>query len=213
MKIRSAFAVVGIAALARAQSPAVAQAPPDAVIQVESVATQITGSVSVANGATKASLKNNDRVATGSTVTTAEKSSGVLVFSNGVTAQLGPNSELTVKQFLQDPFAATVNIAALAEEPSVSKMKLRFVRGEILVHVKHLNHKQGSSFQIESPAGTAEVRGTLFKMETNLTDNDATEFKLTVMEGAVAFQPNDRSKPPVVLAAGHDISAMLPKQP
>ena len=79
--------------------------------------------------------------------------------------------------------------------------------------MKHLRDELGSSFLIESPAGTAAIRGTTFRMTTKATYDDVTEFKLTVMEGAVAFQPNDRSKPPVVVTAGHDFSAMLPKQP
>jgi len=128
------------------------QVSPD-VIQAQVIAARVVGTVTQARGDRTAPLKDNDSIAMGATVKTAAGSSIVLLFSNGASVRLGPETELVVEQFLQDPFSARVNLATLAEEPTVSRTHLRLVRGEIVGHVKGLKRAQGSSFSVRTPVG------------------------------------------------------------
>jgi hypothetical protein len=132
-----------------------------------------------------------------------------LVFSNGTTAHVGANSALTIKQFLQDPFAATVKLAELDREPTVSKTELVFERGEVVVHLKRLESALGSVFLLHTPAGVAQPRGTLLRMKITPQDATTAEFRLEVMGGAVAFTP--KHGPTVQVEAGQPYVTTIPR--
>lgn len=126
-------------------------APP--VVQAQIVAARVEGIVVVANGGRAEPLGQGGVVAIGTTVRTGSDSSVVLLFSNGASVRLGADTELIVEQFLQDPFAATTDLTALAEEPSASRTHLRLVRGELVGQIKRLRFAQGSEFGIATPVG------------------------------------------------------------
>src|SRR5581483_5937304 len=99
--------------LLRAQTPAApaSDALPSAPGQI--TAAKVTGDVTATLNGTSRALHSGDSVAQSETVNTALNSSVVLVFSNGATTQLGPDTTLVVEQFLQDPFSDAVQVATM----------------------------------------------------------------------------------------------------
>lgn len=153
-------------------------------------AKQVVGKVSVQlNGATT-DIKNDDAISQASTVITAKESSVVLVFSNGATVQLGAETTMVIEQFLQDPFAATLSMADLVEEPTTSKTKLHLMKGELVGKVAHLKRDQGSEFTVQTPVGAAGIRGTTFRIvfRPSGTGQAFAVFSLSTVEGQVLFQ-------------------------
>ena len=135
----------------------------------------------------------------GYVVRTAAASSVVLVFSNGSTVQLGANSRLDIQQFLQDPFGDAVNPSTIAEEPSVSRTRLQLTQGELIGNIKKLRTDEGSSFAIETPAGAAGIRGTLFRLSVVPNDSGQLTFTLTTVEGEVGYSATGQLDAPQAL--------------
>lgn len=182
------FAVVAL----RAQAPATAsvgQGKFDQEGQVEVV--KLSGKVDmVLNGQTTA-LKLNDRVPQKAKIVTAIDASVVLAFSNGASTQLGSDTELVIDEYLQDPFAETVKVAALTDEPTVSRTKLSLNRGELVGNVKKLKYERGSSFSVQTPVGAAGIRGTTFRIVFRPQGTGQAFFTLSTASGIVAFEhPN-----------------------
>lgn len=188
---------------ARAQVPAAASAA--SLTESGSVkAVKVTGTASlVANGATSP-LKVDDAVPQAGKIVTALNSSVVLAFSNGATTQLGPDTEFVLEEFLQDPFASTIKVGDLSEEPSVSRTKLKLNKGELVGNVKKLKHGSGSSFTIETPVGAAGIRGTTFRIvfrpagsgqAFNAGGAQNFQFSLSTLEGDVGFAQGSPGSP------------------
>lgn len=181
----------------RAQSPGASSSPGSIAGGAEQVlAARVTGAVQVTLNGQTLPLRTGDRVPQSAKIVTSTTSSVVLVFSNGATTQLGSDTELIIEEFLQDPFASTVRVAELSEEPSRSRTRLSLNRGELVGNVKKLKHAEGSSFTINTPVGAAGIRGTTFRIVFRpLGAGQAFgalaqpfEFSITTLEGDVGFQ-------------------------
>ena len=124
-------------------------------------------------------------------INTLKNSSVVLVFSNGATTQLGAESEMVIQEFLQDPFAGTIAMATITDEPSISTTRLKLNHGELVGKVAHLKHDKGSTFVVETPVGAAGIRGTTFQIVFRPNGTGQAFFQLSTVEGSVAFgQPS-----------------------
>jgi hypothetical protein len=132
-------------------------------------------------------LVENAVVAQGAIVSTSKDSSVVLVFSNGATVSLSPESDLDIEEFTQDPFPAlpATNPANLKQEPSKSATKLMLTRGELVGKVAKLNKAAGSTFSVGTPVGAAGIRGTTFRIVFRPDGTGKADFALTVLEGNV----------------------------
>jgi hypothetical protein len=181
----------------RAQSPSALPAPGSLVGGAEQVlAARVTGTVQMTLNGQTTPLRTDARVPQAAKIVTGTNSSVVLVFSNGATTQLGSDTELIIEEFLQDPFASTVRVAELAEEPSRSRTRLSLNRGELVGNVKKLKHAEGSSFTVSTPVGAAGIRGTTFRIvfrplgvgQAFGTLAQPFEFSITTLEGDVGFQ-------------------------
>lgn len=160
------------------------------------VAKQVAGKVSVRVNGTTSELRNDEAVSQSAVVTTAANSSAVLVFSNGATAQLGPETTLMIEEFLQDPFQGTLTPANLTSEPTRSRTRLKLSQGELVGKVAHLNHNQGSSFTVQTPVGAAGIRGTTFRIVFRPAGTgQAFVFSLSTVEGNVNLQQGVVSSP------------------
>ncbi len=105
----------------------------------------------------------------GVTINTAADATVVLLFSNGSTLTIQPSSTLSIEQYLQAPIPeGSPSLDALEKEPSTSKTKLRLLEGDIIGSVKKLNTEEGSSYEVDSPIGTAGIRGTNFSFSTKV---------------------------------------------
>lgn len=174
---------IGLMGSLRAQTPSARATMPPGLVLVA----RTTGTVSmILDGVTNV-LKQEDKIPQTAMVKTAPASSAVLVFSNGATTQLGEDTELIIQEFLQDPFAAQIQVAALQEEPSASRTRLKLNKGELVGNVKKLQHARGSTFTIETPVGAAGIRGTTFRIVFRPTGQGLAFFSLSTVEGNVAF--------------------------
>ena len=126
----------------------------------------------------------------------------VLLFSNGTITTLQSQSKMKVGVFEQVPFdAGDKKVSDLEGEPSESKVVIDLDWGSIVVKTKKLDKK--SSFDINSPLGTAGIRGTEFQM----SQNPGTGVQLDVTESTVAFTPPGGAPTPVSQGNGLDVSS------
>lgn len=181
-----AFAVVAmfLSLGASAQTPAAGPTKSGA-IKVAKVEGQVT---KTAPDGTSVVLKNGDTVVETDTVITGKGSSVVLVFMNGSSIKLAPDSKLAIDEFKMDPLADDIDLAKLDKEPSVSKTSLNLAYGEMVGNVKHLNKDSGSYYNVKTPVGAAGIRGTTFRIVFRPTgDGKAFTFTLSTAEGIVLF--------------------------
>lgn len=149
-------------------------------------------------------LTNGELLTESDTVITGEKGSVVLVFANGSTVRIAPNSRLRVDKFQMDPLAEGTDLAKLTEEPSPSQTELNLAFGEIVGNVKKL--KGTSNYSIKTPVGAAGIRGTTFRIVFRPTgDGRAFNFQVTTAEGLVVFEGTTAGSGPVDVPADQEI--------
>ncbi len=119
------------------------------------------GTVNLVNtetGATKP-LERGMEFSDGMQVVTGEKSSALLLFSNGAAVTVSENSTFEVSEFVQaefDPSQGT--FMRLTEDPSQSKTELYLDGGTVAGQVKRL--QEGSTYNVNTPTASAGIRGT-----------------------------------------------------
>ncbi len=118
----------------------------------------------------------------GSKIETKANSSNTLVFSNGTSIIVGPNSRLEVKKFLQEPF--TPNRNDLDVEPSISQTIVKVIRGSIGICTSRL--VAGSSMSYQTPHGTVTIRG--HKVMIEVAENETV---VSLLEGDVTVLGDD----------------------
>ncbi len=126
------------------------------------------------------------RLGEGAVVETMEKSSAILVFSNGSTVNLSEKTKISVKQFLQEPFDSDpADIADAKREPSMSQTRLALDYGDMVGNIKKLRRGKGSLFEIETPAGIAGIRGTIISLTVVLgPSGNILSFSATFVDGS-----------------------------
>ncbi len=180
---------LGLFAVAFAASLRAADAPASAgQIKAAAVIGDVTAVDHVDQSVTP--LHNDDLLAQGFTVKTGEDASVVLVFSSGATVRLGANTELSIDEFLQQPFPEDeLALANLEREPTRSSTKLKLTRGEIIGHVLAL--RAGSTHTTITPVGAAGIRGTTFRHVYRAAPNGSAVFSSATDEGEVGFTATD----------------------
>ena len=170
------------------------------------VAAKVHGTVTALNKADNSSreLHDSDALSEGYVVTTAPKSSVVLLFANGSAVNLSADSTLSIDEFLQDPFDPKYSVAEAKEEPSTSVTKLSLQRGELVGTVKHLNRDQGSSFTVNTPVGAAGIRGTTFQFTLGTDDAGKPFARFSTAEGTVFLTSLDGTER--LIPAGKQVS-------
>lgn len=105
-----------------------------------------------------APLQLGDILVEGDSVSATALSSAQLVFSNGSLVTVEENTSFNIAKLAQQPFSGSAAYEQLQADPSVSQTLLEINYGRLDFDVKKL--RQGSSFDIASPLGTAVIRGT-----------------------------------------------------
>ena len=113
----------------------------------------------------------------GDSVSSTALSSARLVFSNGSELTVEENSSITIAELSQEAFSGKKSYEQLQADPSKSQALLELNYGKVSGHVKKL--RAGSRFDIETPLGTAAIRGTTFAVEIHY-NAERGEFILTV---------------------------------
>lgn len=131
-------------------------------------------------------LKEGSFIRQGATIQTGKGASVVLLFDNGTTVNIKPESEFAVEKFAQDPFNANgVDYQTLKSEPSSSVTRLSVPEGTIVLDIAKL--KRDSSFQIATPVGSAGIRGTSLGITSN-KNNQNNPVTLAVATGVVQMK-------------------------
>ncbi|MEO0794518.1 MAG: FecR domain-containing protein [Verrucomicrobiota bacterium] len=100
----------------------------------------------------------------GVTINTGPDGMVILLFSNGSSLTIKPSTTISIEEYLQAPVPESAPaLDALDREPTTSKTKLRLLEGDIVGSVKKLNSEEGSTYEIDSPVGTAGIRGTNYE--------------------------------------------------
>jgi hypothetical protein len=152
--------------------------------------TEITGSVNKYSVDGRYSpLKVGDILVQGDSISVSALSSASLVFSNGSEIVVQENTSLNIAKFEQEPFAETKSYEQLQADPSKSQVLLELNYGSLNGHVKSL--RPGSSFDINTPLGTAAIRGTKFVVKL-LYNTNTGDFTLLIsnLDGKVDFLSN-----------------------
>lgn len=125
------------------------------------------------------------------TIITGGKSSVILIFTNGTSAYIGPNTKVFFQKIWQKEFNVTGanKVSQIREETSSSRIALELRRGDLVVDVKKL--KKDSSLLINSPGAAVGIRGTKFGFFVNASDAS-----VGVVEGTVLVResPNKTLK-------------------
>ena len=141
------------------------------------------GAVAVTNNSTgaalpAASVQPGKILFDGHTIkTTGKDSSIVLLLSNGTVTTLKADSVLNIKKFTQAKFdPGATKLSELEGEPSSSETLIDLNIGDMVVDIKKLDKK--SNFNIESPVGTAGIRGTRIGMNIQQAPGGGSQVKL-----------------------------------
>jgi len=152
----------------------------------------IEGEVTVTNNLSGANLPAPSVAAgkilsDGHTVKTGPNGKIILLFSTGTVTTLKADSTLNIKKFTQGKIPAGTNLNSIKEEPSASDVLIDLNVGDMVVDIKKL--KKESSFNIDSPVGTAGIRGTRVGMNIRPAPGGGWMSKITVPRGAISFIP------------------------
>jgi hypothetical protein len=120
---------------------------------------------------------------------TARRSALGLEFGNGTLVRLGSDTELVVEEFWQQPHSQSGKVADWKEEPSPSRARLRLVNGDVSVNVKPLKAARGSTFAVETIAGTLRSTGGLMTARLQMTELGVGLCTLHLQQGSAEWEP------------------------
>ncbi|WP_309400625.1 FecR family protein [Cerasicoccus maritimus] len=131
----------------------------------------------------KQPLQRGDLISEGYAIETQVDSSALLLFSNGSSINIIPESFVKIAEFTQEPFEmAAKSYALLGEDPSTSNTTLELHYGKVVGSVRKL--QPTSSYTINSPTGSAGIRGTTFVFAT-ITKSDASLASAGELQSAI----------------------------
>ena len=132
------------------------------VLSVSGTVIKTEGGGLVKVGGRESPLKVGDILREDDRIYTTDDSKVFLVFSNGSEITLYQNSSLSIVDLEQEPYTSKRVYNELEADPSKSQTLLELDYGELDGHVKKLTNT--SSFNINTPLGTAAIRGTRFSI-------------------------------------------------
>ena len=185
--------------VANAQVPEPSLPRPGAVVVVD-----VTGEATAGVGDQRNPIKADDRLRVGSTIATERRSLATIVLSNGTTLRLGSESELEVEEFGQAPVSGSLKFNELKEEPTISRTRLRLLRGDVTVDVKPLKVSRGSSFMLTMIAGTVRLAEGTFQARVRMSDLGLGVCTFELDKGAAEFEVVGGAFTPV--AAGRKLA-------
>ena len=139
------------------------------VLSVSGTVIKTEGGGLIKIGGRESPLKAGDILREGDRIHSTEGSKVFLVFSNGSEITLFQNSSLSIVDLEQEPYTSKRIYNELEADPSKSQTLLELDYGQLDGHVKKLSNT--SSFNIETPLGTAAIRGTRFSISLLFTGN------------------------------------------
>ncbi len=148
-------------------------------------------------------LKEGSFVQQDHVIKTGKDSQAWLLFSNGTSVTVQPNSTFSVDTFKQTPFDSNkTDYQAIKAEPSVSQTKISLNEGSIIADVAKLN--KGSTFKIGTPLGVAGIRGTLIQVTVNTTAGGQISVTVNLPQGLSDFAATNGQQ--ITLANGQTVT-------
>ncbi|MBL9201414.1 MAG: FecR domain-containing protein [Opitutaceae bacterium] len=193
---------VALATAAAAQDPELDLPRPGAISVAE-----LTGEAFVPAEGGRKPLKAEDRVRVGATVATGRRSMVTLHFSNGASVRLGADTELEIEEFGQAPATNAIKFAELKAEPTLSRTRLRLVKGDLAIEVRPLKVARGSSFIVTTPAGALRTGEATARVSTMMSSVGLGVCTLEVRRGTAEFELPGAAFQPV--AAGTKLAFAL----
>jgi len=147
----------------------------------------------------------------GSTFSTKEDSTIQLVFSNGATLLLSPNTTVVVRTFKQVPINLPTpgKYLEVDREPSPSVTEIILEKGKVVGEVRKLNSQ--SSYTIRTGVGIVKIKGTIFTVA--YADDEAKEsgnIDTSCVRGSVDLTLFGSNSGAVPVEAGKRITAQGP---
>jgi hypothetical protein len=147
----------------------------------------------------------------GSTFSTKEDSTIQLVFSNGATLLLSPNTTVVVRTFKQVPINLPTpgKYLEVDREPSPSVTEIILEKGKVVGEVRKLNSQ--SSYTIRTGVGIVKIKGTIFTVA--YTDDEAKgagNIDTSCVRGSVDLTLFGSNSGAVPVEAGKRITAQGP---
>jgi hypothetical protein len=144
----------------------------------------------------------------GSLVETGVNSTAELVFSNGASVVLTPNTLIELRTFRQVPSAdITDPYRQIEKDPSPSVTELEVPRGKIIGEVRKLNAL--STFTVKTPAGLVRIRGTVFTVEYRVGPDGIGQIVVDCVRGSVETTVFSSNAGPVTVEPGMQASSAV----
>jgi hypothetical protein len=147
----------------------------------------------------------------GSTFSTKEDSTIQLVFSNGATLLLNPNTTVVVRTFKQVPInlPAPGKYLEVDREPSPSVTEIIVEKGKVVGEVRKLNSQ--SSYTIRTGVGIVKIKGTIYTVAyTEDVAKGAGNIDTSCVRGSVDLTLFGSNSGAVPVEAGKRITAQGP---
>ncbi|MGA2053621.1 MAG: FecR domain-containing protein [Opitutales bacterium] len=167
----------------------------------------VNGSVQVQGADGKsAPLSRGDLVPVGSTILTGNDGLVLIVFSNGSAMQIKPDSTVQITKFDQAAFddqGGANSFLRLNADPSKSTTEMNLTKGTLAGQVKQLDLDAGSTFTVDTPAGSAGIRGTIPSITVKTDSNGrVTGVVIACSQGDIVFSPAKIANLPPTLQPG-----------
>ncbi len=162
---------------------------PDPFVAGQAVVVKIQGNASATDAETQVAipLKAGSLLTARQTVKTEAGAYAIVALSNGAVLRIGESTTLSLTEYKLISPATSYDFANEISEPSASQTKIKVSRGEVLLKIKKLRFDQGSQFNVETPVGTAGVRGTTYKVSFKPEERSA-DYRVALLEGVVNFR-------------------------
>lgn len=116
----------------------------------------------------------------------SENGTVVLSFSNGTNLVMQRGADLYIETLRQEPYDEALGAyGALQADPSRSETRIFLSEGAVLGHVKQL--RSDSVFRVETPIGTAGIRGTRFRVSLSMVEGRLA-MVLANLDGSVVLE-------------------------
>ncbi len=170
---------------------------------------KVSGTVTLIDGkAQRKPLANGATFQEGSLVETGVNSTAELVFSNGASVVLTPNTLIELRTFRQVPSAdITDPYRQIEKDPSPSVTELEVPRGKIIGEVRKLNAL--STFTVKTPAGLVRIRGTVFTVEYRVGPDGIGRIVVDCVRGSVETTVYSSNAGPVTVEPGMQASSAV----
>ena len=170
---------------------------------------KVSGTVTIIDAKSQRKpLANGATFQEGSLVETGLNSTAELVFSNGASVVLTPNTLLQLRTFRQVPSAGIIDpYRQIEKDPSPSVTELEVPRGKIIGEVRKLNSL--STFTVKTPAGLVRIRGTVFAIEYRVSADGMGRIVVDCVRGSVETTVYSSNAGPINVEPGMQASSSV----